>query len=120
MSKAFRYIGGQAWVEMETPQLYLSMGNASQETLIFQREMDAYNNRLSQQRAATVGEFLRRAGLTMPMDIVGKGEQEPVTTACVGERATPALVACLQPDRRVSVDLIGSVPGPGTNAAPAS
>lgn len=79
---------------------------------------DAYNNRLSQQRAATVGDFLRRAGLTMPMDIVGKGEQEPVTTGCVGDKATPALVACLQPDRRVSVDLIGSVPAPSTNAAP--
>ena len=78
---------------------------------------DAYNNRLSQQRAATVGDFLRRAGLSMPMETVGKGEQEPVTSGCVGEKATPALVACLQPDRRVSIDLIGSAPV--TNVAPA-
>lgn len=84
---------------------------------------DAYNNRLSQQRAATVGDFLRRAGLTMPMEAVGKGEQEPIATGCVGEKATPALVACLQPDRRVSIDLIGSapvsVPVPASSAAPA-
>ena len=78
---------------------------------------DAYNNRLSQQRAATVGNFLRQAGLTMPMEIVGKGEQEPVTTGCVGEKATPGLVACLQPDRRVSVDLIGSVAAPNASVA---
>lgn len=80
---------------------------------------DAYNNRLSQQRAATVGDFLRRAGLTMPMETVGKGEQEPVTSGCVGEKAPPALVACLQPDRRVSVDLIGSAPAPVSSVAPA-
>lgn len=72
----------------------------------------AYNLRLSQQRASTVADYLRRAGLTMPMEAVGRGEEEPVTTACVGDRATPALVACLQPDRRVTVDLVGVVPQP--------
>ncbi len=70
----------------------------------------AYNQKLSQQRAESAGAFLRRAGLTIPIETVGKGEQEPVTMACVGEKASPALVSCLQPDRRVSVDLIGSVP----------
>lgn len=70
----------------------------------------AYNARLSQQRAETVGAFLRLAGLTMPMDMSGRGEQEPVTTGCSGEKASPALVACLQPDRRVTVDLIGTMP----------
>ncbi len=78
---------------------------------------DAYNSRLSQQRAATVASFLRQAGLAMPMETVGKGEQEPVTTGCTGEKATPALVACLQPDRRVSIDLIGSVAAPSAAAA---
>jgi OOP family OmpA-OmpF porin len=71
-----------------------------------------YNMKLSQQRAETVGAFLRRAGLAMPIEIIGRGEQEPVTTACVGEKASPALVSCLQPDRRVTVDLIGSVKQP--------
>lgn len=68
-----------------------------------------YNVRLSQQRANTVADYLRRAGLTMPMEAVGRGEEEPITTACAGDRATPALVACLQPDRRVTVDLVGVV-----------
>ena len=69
----------------------------------------AYNLRLSQQRAETVANFLRKAGLTMPIEAVGKGEDEPVTTACVGQRPTPALIGCLQPDRRVTVDLIGQM-----------
>jgi OOP family OmpA-OmpF porin len=70
----------------------------------------AHNARLSQQRAETVATFLRRAGLDMPMEVSGRGALEPVSTGCVGSRATPALVACLQPDRRVTVDHIGRVP----------
>lgn len=69
----------------------------------------AYNMKLSQQRAESVGAFLRRAGLSMPIETVGKGEEEPVTSGCVGQSANPALVSCLQADRRVTVDLIGSV-----------
>jgi OOP family OmpA-OmpF porin len=70
---------------------------------------EAYNAVLSRQRAATVGTFLQRAGLSMPIETSGAGESEPVTRDCVGNRATPALIACLQPDRRVTVDLIGVV-----------
>ncbi|MDP3520133.1 MAG: OmpA family protein [Hydrogenophaga sp.] len=69
----------------------------------------AYNMKLSQQRAESVGAFLRRAGLVMPIETMGRGEEEPVTTGCVGQKASPALVSCLQADRRVTVDLIGSV-----------
>lgn len=68
-----------------------------------------YNMKLSQQRAETASAYLRKAGLIMPIDAVGKGEQEPVTTRCVGEKASPALVSCLEPDRRVTVELIGLV-----------
>lgn len=67
----------------------------------------AYNQKLSLQRAQTVAAFLRQAGLVVPLETEGKGEQEPVTATCVGEKATPALVSCLQADRRVTVDLIG-------------
>lgn len=69
----------------------------------------AYNMKLSQQRADTASAFLRKAGLAMPIEAVGKGEQEPVTTRCVGDKPSPALVSCLQPDRRVTVELIGLV-----------
>lgn len=70
---------------------------------------EAYNAVLSRQRAATVGAFLKRAGLAMPIETSGAGESEPVTRDCIGTRANPLLIACLQPDRRVTVDLIGVV-----------
>lgn len=73
---------------------------------------EAYNLKLSQARADTVVARLRAAGLTMPIIGEGRGETEPVTTACVGERATKALVDCLQADRRVAIELIGSMVQP--------
>ena len=77
----------------------------------------AYNAALSQRRADTVAAFLRKAGLTMPIEAQGKGEEEPVTSGCVGERASAQLIACLQPDRRVTVDLIGTVQQSGPTPA---
>ncbi|KRG68768.1 OmpA family protein [Pseudoxanthomonas dokdonensis] len=62
------------------------------------------NQRLSQQRADTVRQILINNGLAADRVLaVGKGEAEPVSEGCQGERATPALVQCLQPDRRVDV-----------------
>lgn len=71
---------------------------------------DAYNMKLSQARADTVARRLRAGGLTLPIVAEGRGEHEPVTTQCVGQKTTPALVACLQPDRRVSIELLGTLP----------
>lgn len=71
---------------------------------------EAYNLQLSQARADTVAARLRASGLTMPIVAEGRGEQEPVITQCEGRQANQALVACLQPDRRVAIELIGSVP----------
>ena len=70
----------------------------------------AYNERLSQRRAVAVAAYLVRIGL--PPDRVvtsGVGETEPMTASgdCIGKVATPALVACLQPDRRVDVRVDG-------------
>ena len=41
---------------------------------------------------------------------VAKGESQPVTKPedCKGERETAKLVACLQPDRRVEVEVSGT------------
>ena len=63
-------------------------------------------------------DLVEAAGLTMPIVGEGHGESEPVTTACVGQQATKALVACLQPDRRVAVELIGSVVQNAVSSAP--
>jgi len=70
---------------------------------------EAYNQRLAQSRVETVRGYLQAAGVTTPMEIIAKGEAEPVTTDCKGNKATPALISCLQPDRRVTVDMQGLV-----------
>lgn len=70
---------------------------------------DDYNERLSERRATTVRNYLVSKGL--PSEQVtgqGHGEADPVTgTSCVGESPTPALIECLQPDRRVVIDVEG-------------
>lgn len=71
---------------------------------------DSYNQRLSERRSQTVRDYLVGKGL--PFDQVtaqGHGEADPVTgTSCgPGEVATKALIDCLQPDRRVVIDVEG-------------
>ena len=68
---------------------------------------EAYNMRLSQQRADTVKSYLQSGGVDYTMTAVGKGESDPVTTDCKGSVATTALINCLQPDRRVNVIITG-------------
>ena len=65
------------------------------------------NMRLSLARAQTVSNQLRAQGVTTMIDPRGMGSTQPVTTGCMGARATPALVECLAPDRRVRIQLIG-------------
>lgn len=69
---------------------------------------DAYNERLSLQRANTVRDMLAQAGLKAgTVRTVGAGKREPVKTDCVGAQSTPELKACLQPNRRVTVAVSG-------------
>ncbi len=69
-----------------------------------------YNERLSLQRANTVREYLQGAGVKVPMQVRGVGEREPVSGAhCADNQAKASLIACLQPDRRVVVDIEGAV-----------
>jgi hypothetical protein len=44
------------------------------------------------------------------MQVGSSGAREPVTMNCKGTGRTPELIACLQPDRRVVVDIIGQAP----------
>lgn len=67
---------------------------------------DALNMKLSHARAQTVADYLRTHGVMIPMEAVGYGKADPVTTWCKGPRSAK-LIECLQPDRRVIVDLIG-------------
>jgi OOP family OmpA-OmpF porin len=71
-----------------------------------------YNQRLSLRRAEAVKAYLVSTGGFAPdkVNVVGKGESSPVTetAACTGSKATPHLIACLQPDRRVDIEVSGS------------
>lgn len=68
---------------------------------------EEYNQELSEHRAATVAEYLRLKGVTGLIDIEGKGPSDPVVEHCEGNRATPGLIECLQPNRRVVVEFWG-------------
>jgi OOP family OmpA-OmpF porin len=71
---------------------------------------NTYNQRLSERRAAAVKTYLVSKGVDANRVYTeGKGETQPVTgNKCdkVGGRA--AQISCLQPDRRVEVEVIGS------------
>lgn len=68
---------------------------------------EAYNDALALERANTVRDYLKAAGVVAPMAVRSMGEREPVTRDCQGTDRTPGLIACLQPDRRVVVDILG-------------
>ena len=70
---------------------------------------DSYNQRLSTKRADAVKGYLISSGGVSANKIsaAGKGETTPVTKPgdCRGNKPTKALIACLQPDRRVDVEV---------------
>ena len=70
----------------------------------------AYNQKLSEKRAAAVKDYLVAKGI--PANRVyteGKGRKQPVTKPdqCKGAKSAK-VIACLQPDRRVDIELIGT------------
>jgi OOP family OmpA-OmpF porin len=87
---------------------------------------DQYNQKLSQERAQAVRDYL--AGKVENPNRVtaeGKGESQPVTgDQCrqMGpERGSnKKLVNCLQPDRRVEIEVLGTREVAGTPGSPAS
>ena len=72
----------------------------------------AYNIDLSTRRAEAVKSYLV-ASAGIPADKImarGADGEAPVTKPdeCIGRQRTPKLIACLQPDRRVDVEVVGS------------
>ena len=72
----------------------------------------AYNMNLSTRRAEAVKSYLVET-LGVPADKVtaqGADGSDPVTKPdeCPGSKRTSKLIACLQPDRRVDVEVVGS------------
>jgi OOP family OmpA-OmpF porin len=74
----------------------------------------AYNEKLSLQRAEAVKDYLVSRGAIPANKIttVGKGSSQPLTGAgvCKGLPTSAAVIACLEPDRRVDLDVLGSKP----------
>ncbi len=72
----------------------------------------AYNQKLSMDRAEAVKAYLVSAGRVEPgkVNAVGLGEGAPATKAddCKGNAKTTALISCLQPDRRVEIEVTGT------------
>ena len=70
-----------------------------------------YNLNLSQRRANAVKAYLVRQGIPAgKINAEGRGESEPVTgDNCKGQRGR-ALIACLEPDRRVDVSVTATKP----------
>ena len=71
----------------------------------------AYNQTLSEHRANTVKHYLVGKGVDANRIYAeGKGEMEPVTGGKCGSstRKTMELINCLQPDRRVDIEVIGT------------
>ncbi len=71
-----------------------------------------YNQALSIRRAQAVKDYLVRVKGLDPARVttVGKGETAPITTpqTCPGNSARAEVIACLQPDRRVEIEVSGT------------
>jgi OmpA-OmpF porin, OOP family len=87
-----------------SPETIITMGHADRIGSV------SYNQRLSEQRVASVKDYMVSKGVE-PNRIYteGKGEMQPVTKAgdCAGPKSAK-VIACLQPDRRVEIEVIGT------------
>jgi OOP family OmpA-OmpF porin len=73
---------------------------------------DNYNQHLSERRVAVVKDYLVSKGVEPKWGVhsSAKGESQPTTAAneCKGATANASTIACLQPDRHVSVEISGT------------
>jgi len=69
---------------------------------------DAYNNKLSMRRANSVKAYLVSKGIAANRIYTeGKGEKQPVKD-CPAMKDRKKLIECLQPNRRVEVEVVGT------------
>ena len=87
---------------------------------------EGYNQQLSEKRAEAVKTYLAQKGADeQRIEAEGRGKSEPLTGDECSKLGPPRksnskLVACLQPDRRVDIELLGSREVAGGSTAPAS
>ena len=69
---------------------------------------DAYNQKLSEQRAQTVANYLVGKGIpASKVNVEGRGKASPVTGDSCVSKSKRELIVCLAPDRRVEVKVEG-------------
>lgn len=68
---------------------------------------EQYNYKLGMQRAETIRNYLKNNGINNNINISSQGDSQPVTTSCNDVNSKAMLIACLQPDRRVTLNIIG-------------
>lgn len=76
----------------------------------------AYNQKLSERRATGVKDYLVSKNVTATrIEATGRGETQPVTKVgdCKGGQSAK-VIACLQPDRRVDVEMQGTKTATGS------
>jgi OOP family OmpA-OmpF porin len=86
------------------PEVIMAVGHADR----FGSE--SYNQKLSEQRAGAVKAYLLSKGIDANrIQTEGRGETQPVTKAgdCLGAKSAK-VIACLQPDRRVDIEVVGT------------
>ena len=82
---------------------------------------ETYNEQLSEARAQSVKGYLAERGAqTNVITAQGKGEAAPVTGDQCKKMAGKKLIECLQPDRRVEIEVLGSREVAATEGAPAA
>ena len=82
---------------------------------------DKYNQQLSEKRAEAVKEYLAQQGVeTSKVHSEGRGKSDPVTgDQCKGMRGDK-LISCLQPDRRVDIEVRGEKETASTSSSPSA
>lgn len=70
----------------------------------------AYNQKLSERRAAAVAAYLASKGVAKDkIETLGMGKTQPVPGVVCNQSNRKALIACLQPHRRVEVEVKGEI-----------
>ncbi|MGB4115480.1 MAG: OmpA family protein [Polaromonas sp.] len=69
---------------------------------------DDYNDKLSEARAKTVQAYLESLGVKSTTAVAqGKGKRDPVSKDCSAAASREQQIVCLQPDRRVTIEVTG-------------
>ena len=67
-----------------------------------------YNDKLSEARAKTVQAYLESLGVKSAVSVAqGKGKRDPVSKDCSASSSREQQIVCLQPDRRVTIEVTG-------------